>query len=536
MRTWTLLLLCLGFPQDSKYRIADLEADRKVDYLVVSAEAFANDCDALLAFREKEGLKVGVVTYPQACAAVKDVAAGPEALIAFLKKVQPAWGVKYLLIVGDARGEERTFVPMRDEQGGYFSEKYASEKELATDWAYGTLGGKEPVIHVGRFPCDTADELQVMIEKTLAYETKQKPGPWQRRISFITGEGGFGPLVDQLIEAQFTKIVSERIPAPYTVEVAYAQTTSKYCPYPPRFNENAVRLLNEGSLFYVYVGHGWREGCDQITFKSKNYDILSSKNAKDIDIGNGLPVMVVIACSTGFVDAKSGDCLGEVILKLPKGPPAFVGGSRVTQPYGNALLGKELVDAVFAKGDRTFGEMFDEARAKILAPDDSGFRKTADNMAGTMQGKDSLEGMRNDVVRHYNLLGDPALKLRKPPETLALDTLGIEAAGRTLTVKGKAPFAEGKAILSFECSREKFAREIPKISTNAEDFEAKIAKRYRDANDKAYVRIECDVKEGAFQADVAVPEGLAKGAYVLKAFAWNGTAVAAGAKTITISD
>jgi hypothetical protein len=536
MRYSVVLLLFAGLPQESKYRIPSLDGDRKVDYLVLSAETFANDCDALLAYREKQGLKVGIVTYAQVRDAAKGVEAGPDAILAVLKKIQPAWGVTYLLIVGDARGEEKCFVPMREEAGGYFSEKYASEKELATDWAYATLGGKDPVIHVGRFPCDTSDELKVMIEKTLAYETKQKPGPWQRRISFITGEGGFGPMVDQLIEAQFTKIVSERIPPPYTVEVAYAQTTSKYCPYPPKFNENAVRLLNEGGLFYVYVGHGWREGCDQITFKSKNYDILSSKNAKDIDIPNGLPVMVVIACSTGFVDAKSGDCLGEVILKLAKGPPAFVGGSRVTQPYGNALLGKELVDAVFAKGDRTFGEMFDEARAKILAPDESGFRKTADNMAGAMQGKDSLEGMRNDVVRHYNLLGDPALKLRKPPETLALETLGIEAAGRTLTVKGKAPFAEGRAMLSFECPREKFAREIPKISTNAPDFEEKISKRYQDANDKAYARLEVELKEGAFTADVAIPEGLAKGAYVLKAFAWNGSAVAAGAKTITLSD
>ncbi len=523
-------LLIFSASQESKYRITDLGSDRKVDYLVVAAEAFVNDCDVLLAHREKRGLKVGLVAYSQTA---KEPSA--DNLIAFLKTVREKWGVKFLLLVGDAVGPEKTFIPMKEGESKYYSEKYMSEKDIASDYEYSTTGGGDPVLHVGRFPADTKDELAAMIDKTIRYETKQTPGPWQRRISFITGEAGFDPMIDRVIEAQFTKIVSENIPSGFDIEVAYAQTASKYCPFPPKFNENAVRMLNEGALFYVYVGHGWREGCDRITWREKDYDILSVKNAAQIDIKNGLPVMVVIACSTGYVDSKGGDCLGEILLKGKTGPVAFLGGSRVTQPYGNALLGKELVAAIFGGQCATIGEAIDESKKKILAPDDSPFRKTADNMAGTVQGRDNLEGMRSDVVRHYNLLGDPAVVLQKPGGEIAIETLGIEAPGKTLSVKGKAPFAEGKAILTFECPREKFARELEKLpKASADDFEEKIAKRYQQANDKAFVRLELDVKAGVFTGEIAIPEKIAAGSYTIKAFAWNGTAAAIGTKGIKI--
>jgi hypothetical protein len=526
------LLLFLRLPQESPYLIKDLDAGRKVDYLVVAAKGLAGDCDALLAHREKGGYRVGLVTYE---AAVGEKP-GADALAAFLKKAREEWGTSYVLLVGDARGEAGFAIPMREEEGGYFSEKFMSEKELATDFAYAALGGEEPALHVGRFPADTKDELATMIAKTIAYETSMKPGPWQRRIAFITGEAGFDPMVDRMIEAQFTKIVSENIPACYDIEVAYAQTASKYSPYPPRFNENALRMLNEGALFYVYVGHGSRDGCDTIVWQKKGYPILEAKNAKEVDVKAGLPVMVVIACSTGFVDARSGDCLGEDFLRVKNGPVAFLGGSRVTQPYGNALLGKELVASVFASERRTLGAAISEAKRRILAADDSAFRRTADAMAGQIQGKDALEPMRKDVVRHYNLLGDPALVLQRPPDDLKVETLGIEEAGKKLTAKAKAPFAEGKAIVTFECARDKFTKEIPRIpSPSKPEYEEKITERYWLANEKAFTRMEVAVKEGGIEAEFTLPEKLPAGTYYVKVFAWSEKApAAAGAAAVKI--
>jgi hypothetical protein len=145
--------------------------------------------------------------------------------------------------------------------------------------------------------------------------------------------------------------------------------------------------------------------------------------------------------------------------------------------------------------------------------------------------------MRSDVVRHYNLFGDPAIVLQKAPGVIKLETLGVEAPGKKLTVRGKAPFADGKVVLSFECPRDKLTKPLEKLpKANAPEYGDKMIERYKAANDKAYVRVELDLKDGAFESEVAIPEGLANGAYAIKAFAWNGTASAGGAKTVTIAE
>lgn len=531
---WLLILPLSAQGQDSKYRVRDFEADRKVDYLAVAPESLAGPLDPLLAHRESLGRKVAWVSYEDAC---KGAEPGADAIEAFLDRVRGKWGVTHVLLVGDARGEDGRTIPMRVTDSAYFSETYASEKELASDYGYACAGGKEPVLHVGRFPADTAGEVQALVRRTIRYEKELAPGPWQRRLAFIAGEAGFDPLIDRVIESQFTKIVKEHLPAAFDVRLAHARAASPYCPYPPKFNDAVIDLLNEGSLFYVYVGHGYRGGCDTVAWKGEKYPILDSKDAPRVAVKNGLPVMVVIACSTGFVDAKSGDCLGEELLRRDDGPVAFIGGSRITQPYGNALIGKNLVAAAFAEGISTVGEVLTEARKRTVGDDDDPLRKTADMLAATVQGKDNLAPMREDVVRHYNLLGDPALVLRRPLDGLTVETLGIEAPGQTLTVSAKVPFQEGRVSVALDCARDKFAGALPKLPwKDGDEYARKMAERYAKANDKAWVRKEADCAGGAFSVELALPADLPEGTYFLRAFAWNGTEAILGFKEVVIGE
>ncbi len=528
------LLAALALPAAaSDYLVTDFTAQRTAEYLMVVADDFADDCDALLAHREAQGRSVSLVRLSDIRRATGDQAPIPLAIVQFLKAAHEHWQTRFVLLVGDARGESGRSIPMSAEPASYYSPKFLSEQELVTDYYYSALGGEQPVLHVGRFPADTRDELATMIAKTIAYETAQAHGPWQRKLSFLAGKAGFGELVDAVIESQFTQIVLGDIPPEYDIEIAHARTASNYCPFPPRFNANAVKLLNEGSLFYVYVGHGTRTGCDDIEWQGEKYPIFDSASLPLIDIPNGLPVMAVIACDTARIDSAKGDSIGEEILKLPRGPVAYLGSTRICQPYGNALLGRGLVRAAFASELVTLGEVMDRARSEVLSEDDSPFRKQADAMAGMLQGAESPAKMRRDVVRHYNLLGDPALVLQRPGADVTLEA--SQQPDGSWRVKGTTGLAEGEAIVTFEAPRNRFAGPLPELpSEGAGGLGEAMAARYRAANDKRLTRAQVLVEGGTFATTLEFPEALAPGHYAIKAFAWHENEASAGALSVTI--
>jgi hypothetical protein len=237
--------------------------------------------------------------------------------------------------------------------------------------------------------------------------------------------------------------------------------------------------------------------------------------------------MVVIACSTGEYDSISGDCIGESLFKRRRGPVAFIGGSRTTQPYGNGLFAHKLVEQVFAHQAATIGEALWAAKAAVIDKDTSALRLQADAIASTIQGPTSLEPMRKDVILHYNLLGDPALRIRRPAEDLELAPHGNPGPGRTFTVSGTAK--KGPVELTFECARDKFYHPVDLVGDTAEE---QIARRYTNANNKVVVKTTATLEDGRYEAEIELPEKLKPGKYVLKAYAPG----AVGSKEIVIPE
>ena len=484
------LCIALVAPQDAAWLRRDVDRVR-ADWVAVVPPAFVDALAPLCAHRARR-LSTALVR-------TDDVEArfgkGPEGIAAFVASAR----AKYLLLAGDADK-----VPTFLRKSAYVSERFASDPDLATDQIFGAAAG--------RFPADTVEELRAMAEKTVEYETTTPPGPWRRRIAFVTGEGGFGALVDTVIERQFATLVADAIPAGYDIETAYAKPASPYFFYAPKFNENAVRLLNEGPLFYVYVGHGMRTRMDDVRYQDFLYPILEAKDAARVDVKAGLPIMISIACNTAEYDARLSDAIGEELFKRRRGPVAFIGGTRITQPYGNALLGRHLIRQVFQSKARTVGDAMAGAREAVLGADDSPLRLQADALAALVQGPDSLEPMRKDVVLHYNLLGDPALAIRRPDEGLEVEPRGPARAGRPLVLAGWAKDAP-RVTISLECPRDRFWKST---ELGEGEIEQAVARRYATSNEKALVRIDVPVFDGAFEASITIPSTAKAGRYFLK--------------------
>ncbi len=293
--------------------------------------------------------------------------------------------VKYLLLIGDASPDltseptaaERLIPTARVE--ALVISAFGREKDIATDNYYADLNDDNiPELAVGRLPVDSPAELSTIIAKIIRYETENDPGFWHRRINLIAGVGGFSPLIDTQIESSVRYILSEMIDEGYDLSLTQANWKSAYCPAPELFRSVTVERLNEGCLFWVYMGHGFHKSLDCVRTPLADYAIFVEGDSQYVGSRSGLPIAVFCACYTGAFDAIE-DCIAEDLVRQPRGPIAVIASSRVSMPYGIAVFGLELIDEAIgpanqaqgkdhAKEAKNLGTIFLNAKRNMLTP------------------------------------------------------------------------------------------------------------------------------------------------------------------------
>lgn len=429
-------------------------------YVVVTPAEFA---DALGPLVERRNARV---------LTLEEIGGSREAIRAKLAELRPA----YALLVGDA---DR--LPTWIEPSAYVSDKWASDEDLATDLPYADLDGDErEEIMVGRLPADTAEEVAAMVANILAREDATP----DHRLKFVVGEAGFSPAIDAMIEKAFRKFVADEIPQAYDIEIAYANPKSVYCWPPAEFNDRVLDLYNDGALIYTYVGHGRRLAFD--TVRETGDRIFHVRDVPRLSAAVP-PIMVVLACSTAHFDHAE-DCVGERAMARRGGPAAFIGGTRIEQPYASGLLGRAMIRAFFDGSDRTLGEVLRAARAELRFGEPDDFGKTVDAFVATVQGKESLGQMRRDGIRHFNLFGDPAMRIARPRPL----PLSVRVEGEEIVVSGDA---DGPVEVTLEVTREAFKTKLKADATR---------ETYFAANDKVVERAEAS---GRFEVRFARREG-----------------------------
>ncbi|NSW57682.1 MAG: hypothetical protein HPY44_16850 [Armatimonadetes bacterium] len=511
----------------SPHLITDLDSPRHVDYLIIAADHLAHACAPLLEHRQACGYGVGLVPLSAIAGAQSGPPESTVALTRFIARARHDWGVRFLLLVGDAAGPPGQFVPMVVTPSGYYSTEFLSDRDVATDYDYAAGEDGLPALHIGRLPADTPDELASMVHRIIEYETSLPAGDWQARVSFVVGRAGFSEFIDAVLESQFTQILTADLPGRYQVSLLHGNASSPLCPYPPQFLRETLDMLNAGSLFFVYVGHGRQDELDDVHWSGGRAPILRVRDLAGISIREGAPVMAVIACDTAKIDDASTDSLGEQVLKRPAGPVGYIGSTRICQPYGNALLGRGLVQAAFSQENATLGEILDAARRIVLEPDASPFRQQADAMAGMVQGPQNLPGMRRDVVRHYVLLGDPATRLRFPA---SLQEFQVRPEADRVLVNGRASIstATGKVTLSRPMSSAMSGtRDEP---ATREGYEA----RYRAASRFVIAESAIAAPQGRFSVSLRLDQPLSPGTYTIRASIWDDSRCEIGSVTFDV--
>lgn len=392
------------------------------------------------------------------------------------------------------------------------NEQLGFEPHLATDTPYGDFDGDRMAdVPIGRISVDSPQQLKRIIEKVIRYESLPPHGNWRRTVHLAAGVGDFGPIADTVIETAAKKMIADGIPAAYRTTMTYGNWRSPYCPDPRLFREHMLSQVEQGSLFWVYMGHGQARRLDRFHVGNLLIPVLEMSDVPKFRSAAGVPVAVLLACYTGAYDQPK-DCLAEMLLRSPDGPIAVLAASRVSMPYSMSLFGNALMDEVFRERSAaesptlTLGEVVMRGKRQLVADGGGQNRRWIDSLARTLSPtKSKLEQERLEHQLLFNLLGDPLLQMTLP-QSLPIAAPERVTAGNSIVVRGQATFA-GKCLVELVCRRDRLTFTPPKRDLSTGDPALKqMNETYRRANDPRWVNRTVELKPGKFAVGIDVPE------------------------------
>ena len=309
----------------------------------------------------------------------------------------------------------------------------SQEGQAASDNGFVALedGNFRPKIAVGRLPVIEPYEVAAIVDKTIAYMTKPVPGDWRRGVTFIS--------TDEVatFKKGSDKIAAELGNQGFSIKSIYTKQDASDA---AAAHDELKQDLDAGSLLVHFLGHGgafiWRVGPPADLFTLDDVSHLTN-------VGR-YPVVLAMTCFSAPFDNPTEDSIGERFLReQDKGAVAVFAASWTNSP--NPEYSKILIDELL-KPNMPIGEAVVAAKAKI--------------------------GDRT-FVELYNLLGDPALVMARPRDTLQLvrgadrwqDQVIVKVPERSFGGDVDVDWvdAEGKTLSThhYEARDEQFALAVP---------------------------------------------------------------------------
>ncbi len=353
------------------------EDSRGADYLaiVADAEGFNDALKPLMDFRKDQGLAIETISAAQVYDEFGHGRSTPNAIREFLSYTSENWypAPRFALLVGDASydirdytdGKNKNLLPTHlvfSEFAGY----------VASDTWYTIFDDETftPKLAIGRLPAQSAQQLETMVAKTLAYERSVDSDWLSRALLVADDEPAFDAASDEL--------------AMNLADVGY-QTQKLYMTENENVHDAIVSAFNQGVGIINYIGHGSVEVWgDERVFEADDAEILIN--------GDRLPIFTTFTCLNGYFNHPEVDALAETLIWAEDG-----GVVASIAPSGRSLTSQQLplaevfFDRLLSGEAATLGEALQMAK-----------------IAGS--GDDFL----SDVIHTFNLLGDPALRFHIP--------------------------------------------------------------------------------------------------------------------------
>jgi hypothetical protein len=389
------------------------------DHIIIVHPDFYDSVLPLADFRRSQGLRVAVVRIDDVYDEFNDGIFSPEAIRDFLRYTYQYWtspAPVSVLLVGDTSwGYDKPIT-----HKAYWVQPCYVPSMMAWTSGWGcsaadnrlvclTGDDKLPDMFVGRFPVNSVEQADVMVNKVIRYEDDPLIGPWRKRIQLLAGEG-------PIFESGTVALDSAFVPPGYDAPRIYTTSGSAHF----GITQDLLDQWNEGVAMATFSGHGGGS-----VWLDANFFLV--EHVDQLENGRRLPVVLSLTCFVGFFDNHRASSLGEAILRAEdKGAVAHFGSSGVAWANEDNLLGQNIYESIFDDGVRHLGQIFAEGK---LGP----------------------RRISQELIDVFNLLGDPATQLGLPEETISLNMPEHSIPmGETISLNGSLTGGlEGNVEVSF---------------------------------------------------------------------------------------
>ena len=344
----------------------------------------------------------------------------------------------------------------------------------------------KPDVAVGRYPARTAEEAEVLVNKTLDYAVNKYAGSWQNVICVMGDDGNAN--VHMATADKVATLVENTYPG-YDIKKiywdAYQRTSSSTGYSYPDVTQLIKQQLTSGVLMMNYSGHGAAYALShELVMKLPDFEASTT---------NYLPLWITASCDIMPFDGQEENIGETVMLSKRGGGVAFFGTTRtVYASYNeqmNLLFTKYVLDPDF-----TIGEAVRQAKVDLV--------------------NDGRDTSPNKL--QYTLLGDPALHLACPSPSVVIDSINGKpassavslSAGSVVTLQGHVEQNQARAntFNGVVTAMVRDAEETIVCQQNDDSAEgSEVAFTYKDRTKMLYQGSD-SVRNGSFRFTFAVPK------------------------------
>ncbi len=385
--------------------------EQDADLIVITIPKFMDLLEPYLEFKRSEGWNPIAVSVADIYDEFNWGIHSPLAIKSFLRYANRQWSShpEYAILFGDAiSNPQETKRDVRIQNIPTFYMQTYGWGAAEADYWYSLINGDDylPDIHIGRIPCDDADDLSTSLTKLINYGSGQNFGTWQNELITIAG-------FDTTFKIQSQSILRNTVPQAYMPSRIFIDRDSEGQIFWGD-TDSLVEHWNRGKLLINFLGHGggavW---ADRSLFVRDDINYLNEDTP---------PAFVTsMTCFTASFAQTRG--LGEVVVsESPTGAIGWFGSSGVGWVINDYLMIQPLMRRLL-EDDKTVGEIINIARMEYFLAN-SGY-----------------DYLKPSMLFQYNYLGDPTTRLLRPEfqeylsseksiyataEQLSLDYTGIE--------------------------------------------------------------------------------------------------------------
>jgi uncharacterized repeat protein (TIGR01451 family) len=343
------------------------------EIVMVSYETFASALDPLVLAHQAEGKSAAVVLIDDLYDEFTFGERNPFAIREFLRTATQAWHTapRYLLLNGRASMDPRNYLGFGHLD--FVPTRIVPASGLMTasdDWFSDFTGSGLATIATGRLPVSTPDEAQLVAGRIAAYEGQSTNGPWTSQALMVADVN------DTENFTQDSEIVQAQLPPSLQVTDVFATTMTA-----ATAQQDILTAINSGQLLVNYAGHGSEE-------EWSGEDLFDDTAANALTNGSSLPVFLIMDCLNGlFQDVYEVPLAVTLMLAPNGGAVAVLASSGLNQAAPQTILDKLIVQNTLHPPYSALGDAILKAKSGI---NDLAVRKT------------------------FNLLGDPAMQIKRP--------------------------------------------------------------------------------------------------------------------------